>query len=398
MTQEMTYEHQEREYSVLNFGPAQPIMHGTLRLKLKIDGETIMDSRMEIGYLHRCFEKMAEQQTWNTVIPFTDRLNYCSSLMNNLGWCHAVEEWMGIKVPPRAQVLRVFFNEMHRILDHCVCLGPGLVDLGALTNLWYLFTIREMGYELIENACGSRLTTSYLRIGGLTRDVPPDFYVKAKRFLKEAPGYVDDVRRLVERNRIFIERTKNIGVVNREDAMAWGYTGPCARASGIPYDVRKARPYHGYENYDFEIPVGENGDSYDRYIVRFEEMKQSLRIMQQALDNLPEGPTDPDDPRVSVPAKHETYNNIEALMNHFKLIYDGIRVPRGEWYSCTEGANGELGFTIVSDGSGRPYRVKVRPPCFAICQSIEKVVIGHMVPDLTAIVGSMNIIAGELDR
>ncbi|MCZ7581875.1 MAG: NADH-quinone oxidoreductase subunit D [Deltaproteobacteria bacterium] len=319
--------------------------------------------------------------------------------MNNLGYCHAIEEWMGIDIPPRAQALRVFFNEMHRILDHCVCLGPGLVDLGALTNLWYLFNIRELGYELIENACGSRLTTSYLRVGGLTRDVPSDFYKKAKTFLKESPKNLTDVRRLIERNRIFVERTRDIGVVSKEDAMAWGYTGPCARASGINYDVRKVRPYSGYENYEFDVPLGDRGDAHDRYMVRIEEMVQSLRIMQQVLDNLPEGAASTDDPRAFIPPKHETYDNIEALMNHFKLIYEGIRVPKGDWYSFTEAANGELGFYCVSDGSGNPYRVKVRPPCFAICQSIEKIAVGHMIPgpdgDRRKL---MNIIAGELDR
>lgn len=393
-----TLREQSGNYQVLNFGPSHPIMHGALRLKLKLDGEYIIGARMEIGYLHRCFEKMAEQQTWSGVIPFTDRLNYCSSLMNNLGYCKAIEEWMGIEVPARAQALRVFFNEMHRMMDHCVCLGPGLVDLGALTNLWYLFSAREMGYKLIEDACGSRLTTSFLRVGGLTRDVPPNFVPQARRFLREAPKFVDDVKRLIERNRIFIDRTRDVGKVSKEDAMAYGFTGPCARASGINYDVRKANPYHGYENYEFDIPLGTTGDSYDRYWVRLEEMTQSFRIMKQVLDNLPDGPVAADDARVTMPPKRETYNNIEGLMNHFKLVFDGITVPAGQWYSHSEAANGELGFFCVSDGSGRPYRIKVRPPCFAICQSIEKIVVGSLLPDLTAIVGSMNIIAGELDR
>jgi NADH:ubiquinone oxidoreductase subunit D len=264
--------------------------------------------------------------------------------------------------------------------------------------MWYTFTPRELGYKLIEEACGSRLTTSYLRIGGLTRDVPDTFAALAKEFLREAPKYLDDVRRLVEKNRIFIERTRNVGVVSIEDAMAWGFTGPCARASGVNYDIRKVRPYSGYENYDFEIPLGSNGDVYDRYLVRLEEVKQSFRIMQQVLDNLPDGPVTADDPRAVLPPKHETYHTIEGLMNHFKLIFDGIQVPAGEWYSFTEAANGELGFFVVSDGGGKPYRIKVRAPCFAICQAIEKMVVGYMVADLTAIIGSMNIIAGELDR
>ncbi len=388
----------EGEFQILNFGPAQPIMHGALRLKLRLDGETIVASRMEIGYLHRCFEKMAEQQTWNTVIPFTDRLNYCSSVMNNLGWCKAIEDWMGIEVPARAQAIRVFFNEMHRIMDHCVCLGPGLVDLGALTNLWYLFTVREMAYTMIEHACGSRLTTSYLRIGGVAFDLHKTFWKEAGEFLTKGPKFIDDVRRLIERNRIFIERTRDVGAVSKEDAIAWGWTGPCARASGVNYDVRKARPYHGYDQLDFDIPVAENGDSYDRYWVRLEEITQSFRIMRQVLDHLPEGPIMTHDRRVALPPKKETYGNIESLMNHFKLVFEGIQVPRGEWYSYTEGANGELGFFCVSDGGGNPYRVKVRPPCFAVAQAIEHIVVGHMVPDLTAIIGSLNIIAGELDR
>lgn len=389
---------EEGNYQILNFGPAQPIMHGALRLKLKLEGETIVAGRMEIGYLHRCFEKLCENQTWATVLPYTDRLNYCSSLMNNLGYCLAIEEWMGIQVPPRGQAIRVFFNEMHRIMDHCTCLGPGLVDLGALTNLWYTFTVRELAYKLIEKVCGSRLTTTFLRIGGITRDVDDDFVENGRGFLREAPRYMDDVRRLVEKNRIFIERTRNIASVSREDAMAYGFTGPCGRASGISYDVRKAKPYHGYENYEFDVPLGTNGDCYDRYMVRVEEITQSFRIMKQVLDRFPKGPVSTDDRRVMLPPKRETYNHIEGLINHFKLVMDGIQVPAGEWYSHTEAANGELGFFCISDGGGKPYRIKVRPPCFAMCQAVEKMVIGLMVPDLTAVIGSLNIVAGELDR
>lgn len=389
---------EEGNYQILNFGPAQPIMHGALRLKLKLEGETIVAARMEIGYLHRCFEKLCENQTWATVLPYTDRLNYCSSLMNNLGYCIALEEWMGITVPPRGQAIRVFFNEMHRIMDHCVCLGAGLVDLGALTNLWYLFTVREMAYKLIEEACGSRLTTTFLRIGGITRDVTENFIENACTLLKEGPRYVDDMRRLIEKNRIFIERTRKIGKVSREDAMAYGFTGPCGRASGINFDIRKVKPYHGYQNYEFDVPLGTNGDCYDRYLVRIEEIIQSFRIMKQVLDNLPDGPVSADDPRVTLPPKRETYNSIEGLINHFKLVFEGITVPAGEWYSYTEAANGELGFFCISDGTGKPYRIKVRPPCFAIAQATEKIILGLMVPDLTAIIGSFNIVAGELDR
>ncbi len=386
------------DYQIINIGPAHPIMHGALRLKLMIEGETIVKARMEIGYLHRCFEKLCESRTWATIMPYTDRLNYCSSLMNNLGYCIAVEEWLNLTVPPRAKAIRVFFNEMHRIMDHCTCLGPGLVDLGALTNLWYLFTVRELAYKLIEEVCGSRLTTTFLRIGGIARDVQPDFKEKAKQFLQDAPKYIDDVRRLIEKNRIFIDRTRDIAKISRDDAIAFSFTGPCGRASGINYDVRKARPYHGYENYDFDVPLGSNGDCYDRYMVRIEEIGQSFRIMKQAIDELPDGPFIIDDPEVVPPLKRDTYSNIEGLINHFKLAIDGIKVPAGEWYSCTESANGELGYFCISDGSGTPYRLKLRPPSFAICQATEKLAVGLMLPDLTALIGSLNIVAGELDR
>jgi len=386
------------EPTIVNLGPSHPAMHGTLRVKAWIDGEVFTKAIAEIGYLHRCFEKESETHTYTGVIPYTDRLNYVSAFMNNLGYCLAVEKLFDIEAPPRAQVLRVILSEFSRIMDHLVCIGANLVDLGALTNFWYFFRPREEIYGLIEACCGGRLLATYCRVGGLAKDVPRDFDQMARAILEMLPRYIDDVDGLITNNRIFIDRTRGIGAVTAEEAVSWGFTGPCLRAANVAYDIRKAHPYSGYEKYDFEIPVGENGDTYDRYVVRMREMRQSIRIIEQALGDIPEGRFLLDDKRVALPDKDLVYTNIEALMNHFKLIMEGMRPPPGSVYSYTEAANGELGFYIISDGTGHPYRIKVRPPCFAIYQAFEKMLIGHRVADAIAILGSLNIIAGELDR
>jgi NADH:ubiquinone oxidoreductase subunit D len=305
---------------------------------------------------------------------------------------------LGITAPPRAQAVAVILSELSRIMDHCVCLGANLVDLGALTNFWYFFQPREEIYGLLEACAGGRLTVSYSRIGGLSHDVPEDFEARVRHLLDYIPKFLDDVDTLVTDNRIFRDRTEGVGVISAEEAVAWGWTGPCLRASGVPYDVRKAHPYLGYENYDFEVPVASAGDTYARYLVRMEEMRQSLRIIKQAIDNLPDGPVVTDNHYAALPPKGKVYNEMESLIWHFKLIYEGIKVPAGDAYCCTEGANGELGYYIVSDGSGKPYRIKVRPPCFAVFQAYPHMLVGHMVPDSIAILGSLNIIAGELDR
>ncbi|MEW6201548.1 MAG: NADH dehydrogenase (quinone) subunit D, partial [bacterium] len=386
------------EEMVLNIGPSHPATHGTLRLQLILDGETIRRCRAEIGYLHRCFEKMSETHTYHQVIPYTDRLNYVSPFMNNVGYCMAVEKLLGIEVPPRARRIRLILSEFNRIIDHLVCIGANLVDLGALTNFWYFFRPREEVYTLMEACCGARLTHSYTRIGGLANDAPHDFKDQVEYLLKLIPKYMADVDTLITKNRIFIRRAKGISRVSAEDAIAWGWTGPCLRASGVEYDVRKAHPYCDYDEFEFDIPIDTGGDVYSRYLVRFEEMRQSMRIIRQAIDNMPDGAVITDDRRVALPPKDKVYNTIEGLMNHFKLIIDGITPPRGEVYSCIEAANGELGFYIVSDGTKNPYRIKVRPPCFAIYQAIDKIMEGHLVADLVAALGSLNIVAGELDR
>ena len=386
------------ETQVLNLGPSHPATHGTLRTVVRLDGEVITRAECEIGYLHRCFEKMSETHGWQQVIPYTDRLNYCSSMINGVGYALAVERMLGIEAPPRAQVVRVILSELSRIMDHCVCLGANLVDLGALTNFWYFFQPREEIYGLLEACAGGRLTVSYARIGGLAHDVPADFVERVRYLLGYIPKFIDDVDKLVTRNRIFRDRTEGVGVISGEEALAWGWTGPCLRASGVPYDVRRAWPYMGYEQYEFEVPVATTGDTYARYLVRMEEMRQSLRIVEQAVERLPDGPVITDDHHVALPPKSKVYTEMESLIWHFKLIYEGIKVPAGDAYHFTEGANGELGYYIVSDGGGKPYRIKVRPPCFAVFQAYPHLLVGHMVADSIAILGSLNIIAGELDR
>jgi NADH-quinone oxidoreductase subunit C/D len=383
---------------VINLGPSHPATHGTLRIVARLDGEVITRAECEIGYLHRCFEKMSETHGWNEVIPYTDRLNYCSSMINGVGYALTVEQMLGIEAPPRAQVVRLILSEFSRIMDHAVCLGAALVDLGALTNFWYFFQPREQIYSLLESCAGGRLTVSYARIGGLAHDTPADFSDQVRQLLDSIPKFINDVDRLVTRNRIFRDRTEGIGALTAEEAVGWGWTGPCLRACGVPYDLRRERPYLGYEDYDFDIPVASAGDSYARYLVRLEEMRQSLRIIEQAIDRLPDGPVLSDNHHVALPPKSKVYSEMEALIWHFKLIYDGIKVPAGAAYMATEGANGELGYYLVSDGTGKPYRVKVRPPCFAIFQAYSHMLEGHLVSDAIAILSSLNIIAGELDR
>jgi len=395
----VTDEMHPSDYLTVNIGPSHPAMHGALRVEALLDGETIIDSRSEIGYLHRCFEKEAEDHTWAEIMPYTDRLNYCSSMLNNVVYAAAVEKMIGVEVPPRCQAIRVIVGELSRIIDHLVCVCANLVDLGALTNYWYLYNVREGIYlDIIEKLCGSRLTTNYARIGGLSHDVFPGFADAVEHHLKKMEAAVKDVMGLVARNRIYLDRTVGIGAISTEEALSFGYTGPCLRATGLAYDVRKYYPYSGYEQYDFEVPTGTHGDTHDRITCRFAEMIQSARIIRQALKTMPDGPVDVDDPRVILPPKKQVYGSIEGVMNQFKLIYEGIQVPAGEGYGFGEGANGELGFYCVSDGTGRPQRMKVRPPCFPIFSSFGHLVHGHLVADAVAVLGSINIVAGELDR
>jgi len=387
------------DYLTVNIGPSHPAMHGALRVEALLDGETIVDSRTEIGYLHRCFEKEAEDHTWAEIMPYTDRLNYCSSLLNNVIYAAAVEKMLQVEVPERCRVIRVIAGELGRIIDHLVCVCANLVDLGALTNYWYMYNVREGIYlDIIEKLCGSRLTTNYARIGGLSHDVFEGFEDAVTHHLGKLEEALNDVMGLVARNRIYLDRTIGAGAVTTEDALSWGYTGPCLRATGLDYDVRKHSPYGGYDEYDFEVPVGTNGDTHDRITCRLAEMFQSARIIRQALKKLKPGPIRVENPRVILPPKKRVYGSIEGVMNQFKLVYEGIQVPPGEGYGFGEGANGELGFYCVSDGTGRPQRMKVRPPCFPIFSSFGTIVRGQMIPDAVAVLGSLNIVAGELDR
>jgi len=382
----------------LNIGPSHPAMHGTLRVMVELDGETIVRSACEIGYLHRCFEKMAETHPYNQVIPYTDRLNYCSAPMNNVGYCKAVEKLLGVEIPPKAQAMRVILCELSRIIDHIISVGTGGVDLGALTAFFHLFTYREKVYNLFEKLCGARLTVALTRVGGMAQDAPEGWFDEVLTFCREMRVEVDEISKLMLDNKIFIQRTQGVLPVKAADAIAWGYTGPLLRASGVGLDLRKAKPYYGYDALDFAVPVGTNGDIYDRYLVRVEEMRQSIKIIEQVCKNVPGGDFTIRDRGVVLPEKKDVYGNIEGLMNHFMLVIKGLRPPPGETYDATEAANGELGFYLISDGSANPYRLKVRPPCFAIYQSFPQVVKGGFIADAIATVASMNVIAGELDR
>lgn len=386
------------ENLLVNIGPSHPAMHGAFRIQALMDGETIAQAEAEIGYMHRNFEKMAESRTYWQIIPYTDRLNYCSAFMNGHGWALAVEKLLDIPAPPRAEAIRVVLSEFSRIMDHFIAITTNVVDLGAITPFFVVFRAREDIYDLIEACCGARLTVSYVRIGGLAADVPPDFDARVKTALDSVKRVTSEMERLLTRNPIFANRFREIGVMSKEDALSWGWVGPCLRGSGVAYDIRKDQPYSGYEQYDFDVPVGTVGDCYDRYLVRVAEIWQSVRIIEQAVAKMPHGPIIVDDKRVALPPKSEVYGNIEALMNHFKLVYDGILPPKGEVYGYTEGANGEVGFYIVSDGSKHPWRVKVRPPCFNIYQAYPDMITGRLLADAVAIIGGLNVVAGELDR
>lgn len=383
---------------VVNMGPSHPVTHGTLHIVLELEGETVVGSDTTIGYLHRGVEKLGENRTYQKFLPFTDRMNYTSSINNNVGYTLAVEKLLGIESPPRAQVLEVIACELGRIADHIVCVGINAVDIGAFTAFLYVFKYRETIYDIFSRMCGARLTTSYTRIGGVSRDFDDETIAMIRQFIKEFPSAVDELETLLTRNRIFYDRCRGVGEFSLDDSIQYGYTGPCLRAAGREWDLRKAEPYLGYDQYEFDVPVGTRGDVYDRYLVRVEEMRQSLRILEQAIENLPEGPVIIDDPTIALPPKEDVYNTIEGLIYHMKLVMHGIHPPKGEIYSATEAANGELGFFIVSDGENRPYRIRVRPPCFPIFSSFDEQVKGHMVADAVAILGSLNIIAGELDR
>ena len=386
------------EVMALQMGPSHPASHGTVKFNLRLDGETIIDVDVEIGYLHRGFEKMCEQGTWNHVFPYADRLNYASPLLNNVGFALAVEKLAGLTAPERAQYIRVIGGEISRITDHLTCLGMAANELGAISAGFYMLEAREFLYDLVEAICGARLTVTYCRLGGVMTDLPADMTERTRVALKHVRDILGDCDRLLSRNRIFVDRMVGIGKLPSADAVSWGLTGPLLRATGVPYDVRKAEPYLVYDRMDFEIPTGTTGDNYDRFMVRFAEMEQSMRIIEQALAQLPPGPILADDPRFVLPPKEQVYTTIEGLMNHFKLVMEGQKVPAGEVYVATEGGNGELGFYLVSDGSGRPYRVRVRPPCFYGMAALGDMLRGHMIADIITTFGQINMIGGECDH
>lgn len=383
---------------LLNIGPSHPASHGTIRNFVAMEGETITACVTEIGYLHRGFEKSCENHTYSQVIPYTDRLNYCSAILNNIGYSKAVEEMLNIDITQRAKFIRIIIGELSRIIDHLVCNAANMVDLGGLTNFWYLFAPRDKAYDLLSKLTGARLTNTYTRIGGLEFDLYDGFDEDLAEVLKDVEIAIDDALSLVARNKIFHDRTQDVGVITSDFAINAGISGPNLRSTGIPHDLRKDKPYYGYENFDFDIVVGSHGDVYDRVMCRFEEMRQSVKIIKQAMKELPDGAINVDAPGILLPSKKDVYGNIEGLMNQFKLTFEGIKVPKGEYYSSTEAGNGELGFFITSDGTGTPYKVKCRPPCFYSLGAYANIVEGGMLADAVVTMASMNFIAGEFDR
>ncbi len=384
----------------LQMGPSHPAMHGTVRITLEVEGEKIKTSDIQIGYLHRCFEKEAEAATWTQIFPYTDRLNYVSPMLNNVGYAMAVEKLLDItgKIPERAQYIRVIVGEVSRITDHLTCIAASAMELGAFTVFFYLIKTREWLWELLEEVSGARLTHSYVRIGGVVADLPMGWSEKLLDVLGKVRTALSDADQMLTRNKIFRDRMDGVGVISKSDAAGWGLTGPVARSTGLAYDVRKDHPYLVYDRFDFDVPVGSTGDNFDRYACRLEEIYQSMRILEQALSGIPQGRIIIDDPRLALPAKRETYNTIEAMIAHFKLIMDGLHVPAGEVYSFTEGGNGELGFYLVSRGEGRPWKCRVRPPCFANLAVLTKVLPGLFIADVVPTFGMINMIGGECDR
>ncbi len=383
---------------VVNLGPSHPAMHGTVRMVVELDGEIIAKATPEIGFLHRGFEKSCENSTWTQALPYVDRLNYVSSLLNDFGYLAAVEKLLNLEIPERAKYIRVVAGELHRICDHLTLVGAMGMELGGFTAFLYALEARELIWDRIAELTGARVTTSFGRPGGVERDLPPGWAPKTLQTLDKVAEFRDEIDALLARNRIFVDRTRGTGVISREDALDWGFTGPCLRACGVPYDVRKAHPYLVYDKLDFDIPIAENGDNWDRYAVRIEEMKQSDRIVRQALEQMPAGPTLVGDWRVRLPPKDQVYGSIEGVMAHFKLVMEGIQVPAGEAYAYTEAANGELGFYVVSDGSGRPYKCHVRSPGFAILSAIPQMIQGGLLADLVPTFDSVNMIGGEVEQ
>jgi len=389
----------ESRYMTINMGPQHPATHGVLRLLLELDGEVIVKDEPHIGYLHRGIEKLSESMTYPQALTLTDRLDYTSALSNNLAYCLAVEKLLELQIPKRAQYLRVLMAELQRIAAHLLWVATHALDLGAMTLLFYAFRERETIMEILELATGARLTPSFIRIGGLASDIPDTFLPRVKAFVEDFPRRVDDYETLLTENIIWKKRTTNIAPMSAEECIRYGVTGPVLRASGICYDVRKAYPYSSYEDFDFEIPLGSHGDVYDRYLVRMKEMRQSNRIVKQAAEKLPDGPfAAVDAPLVVPPAKEEVGRDIAALIRHFKIMEEGFRPPCGEVYASIESSKGELGFYFISDGTNKPFRMRIRPPSFINLAALPKMIEGQMVADVVAAIGSIDIVLGEIDR
>jgi NADH-quinone oxidoreductase subunit D len=430
------------ESMLVNMGPSHPAMHGTIRIMLELDAERILNAEVEVGYLHRGFEKTCENKTWFNLLPYTDRLNYVSPLINNLGYAMTMEKMLGVSVPERAQHIRVLMSELSRVSDHLTCLAAMAMECGAFTVFLYMMKAREFLWDVIESTAGARMTTSYIRIGGVRADLHPGWRAAASAAVAEARRVLKDVSGLLDKNSIFQGRTRGVGTISREDALSYGWTGPCLRSTGVAYDVRKAHPYLVYDRLEFEVPTGESGDNFDRYLVRMREMQQSLRLIEQVAALLPDSPplatgaevepaeairlsrrrrTDAPirlspnlegsekgrlaglmsaDKPIGVPPKEDTYTTMEGLISHFLFFMDGkgIRPPKGDVYFSVEGGNGEVGFYIVSDGTDRPYRLHLRAPCFHVVAALEQLIKGRLVADVIPTFGSMNMIGGELDR
>ena len=390
----------QNELSTLNLGPTHPATHGVFQNVLQLDGERIVSGVSTIGYIHRAFEKIAEHRPFYQITPLTDRLNYCSSPINNMGWHMTVEKLLGIETPKRVDYLRIIIMELARISDHLICNSVLAVDTGAATGFFYVMEYRELIYEIYEEVCGSRLTTNIGRIGGFERNFNAIAFRKLRKFLKEYPAVLKEFENLTKRNRIFIDRTKDVAAVTAEDAISYSWSGPILRATGVDYDVRAMNPYCSYGDFDFEVPVGENGDVYSRYLVRQEEMWQSLRLIEQALVKLEKEPTDifhADVPDFYLPPKEDVYNNMEALIYHFKIVMGEIPTPNTEVYHSVEGGNGELGFYLVNDGGRSPYRLHFRRPSFINYQMYAPMSRGMLLSDAIINMSSLNVIAGELD-
>ncbi|MFL5381265.1 MAG: NADH dehydrogenase (quinone) subunit D [Longimicrobiaceae bacterium] len=386
------------EHMLINIGPQHPATHGVLRLVLELDGETVIRCIPHIGYLHSSFEKLGEYRDWNQIIPLTDRMDYLAPLIYNCAYAMAVEKLMGVTVTERCKVVRVICMEMDRIFSHLLWLGTTAIDLGAFTVFLYTFQQREKIYDLHERFTGARITTSSTRIGGMMADLPAGWITQLNEFLDNFVPVLDECETLLTENAIWVGRTQGVGSISGEDAINWGLSGPNLRASGVAYDVRKDRPYYDYETYDFDVPVGEHGDIYDRYLCRMEEMRQSVRILRQAIERLPGGPINVDDPRVILPPKTAAMNDMESMIHHFKVVMEGVRAPVGESWFSVESSKGELGMYVVSDGGSKPVRWRVRGPSFINIAAIPHMIEGALLSDVIAVNASLDIVLGEIDR